>query len=683
MQTDQTDGPTAGGPAQSFDQAVDLFRKGALEEAGDHCRTLLNEWPSHGATLNLLGVLAAYSGDPDAAVELVQLAVKADPRNAEFLTNLGLAYREANELDSAEATLRAALELAPGNGHILQNLSLTLSLMDRGLDELQTLWTWVNHHPGDQAAWIAFADAFAMAHFSQASDAPLLRDVLKACFLKDGIEHQCLARTAAQLLRQHPPVGRLLDLASQCAEAPLFDALRNPKSLESLSDPLVLAVLTRVALPDPGMEVLLTGVRRVLLKAALAATLDEGPALAHPELIFALARHCYLNGYVFLVTDEEREMVETLALGLADKGIASDPSHREAVGVLASYFPLVVWDRLVEVVGLGRSYVSESFTAVLEQQIAEPLEEADLIGTVRSIGAAQGVVSQAVQEQYEENPYPRWNSINLRDPQPVDVVMARLFPDAELKLNRRFAAPRLLIAGCGTGRQVVETHRRFQGVHITGVDLSASSLAYALRKVNEYGCANVELLQADILTLSDWTERFQIIECAGVLHHMEDPIAGWRVLTDLLEAGGLMRIALYSDLARGPVKEVRDWIADQGYGSLDDDIRACRRELIADALDGRQNPVLTWRDFYLLDECRDLLFHVQEHRFTLPDIQEILPELGLELLGFELPAKVRRDFRKMFPEPGSERSLDRWHEYELANPATFTAMYQFWLTKPA
>ena len=58
-------------------------------------------------------------------------------------------------------------------------------------------------------------------------------------------------------------------------------------------------------------------------------------------------------------------------------------------------------------------------------------------------------------------------------------------------------------------------------------------------------------------------------------------------------------------------------------------------------------------------------------------------DLGLELLGFELPAKIRRAFRKMFPEAGSERSLARWHEYEVANPGTFTAMYQFWLTKPA
>lgn len=682
MQTDQTSSPTTGGLAGSFDAAVSLFREGSLEEAGERCRAILSQWPNHAAALNLLGVLAARAGDAATAVELISLAVHTDPENAEFLTNLGLAYREADELDRAEETLRAALELAPGNAHILKNLSLTLGLMGKGLDELQSLWTWVHHHPEDRAAWISFTDAFAIANFSRASDVPALREVLLACFLKDGIEHQRLARAAAHLLRQHPPLRELLDIAGQRDEAILAKALRHPESLQSLSDPLLLAVMRRVALPDPGFEVLLTGVRRTLLEAAVAATLEGGPALANPELIFALASHCYLNGYVFFVTDEERDMVENLALGLADKGVAGDPSHREAIAVLASYFPLVAWDQIAEVVSLGTSHATESFTTILEQQIAEPLDEVELSGTIPSIGAAQGAVSEAVQEQYEESPYPRWISINLRDPQPAAVVMAQLFPEVELTLDRRFDAPRVLIAGCGTGRQVVEADRRFQGVHITGVDLSASSLAYALRKVNEYRCANVELLQADILALADWTKRFQIVECAGVLHHMEDPVAGWRILTDLLEVGGLMKIALYSELARGPVVEVRDRITEQGYGSHDDDIRRFRRKLIEEALDGRPNPVLTWRDFYLLDECRDLLFHVQEHRFTLPDIQEILRELGLELLGFELPAAVRRDFRKMFPEPGSERSLDRWHEYEVANPATFTGMYQFWLTKP-
>ena len=56
-------------------------------------------------------------------------------------------------------------------------------------------------------------------------------------------------------------------------------------------------------------------------------------------------------------------------------------------------------------------------------------------------------------------------------------------------------------------------------------------------------------------------------------------------------------------------------------------------------------------DFYSLSGCRDLLFHVQEHRFTLPQLAVLLAGLGLSFLGFELSdtaiaARYRIDVRE-------------------------------------
>lgn len=111
-------------------------------------------------------------------------------------------------------------------------------------------------------------------------------------------------------------------------------------------------------------------------------------------------------------------------------------------------------------------------------------------------------------------------------------------------------------------------------------------------------------------------------------------------------------------------------------------IRASRAALVDRFRDRAQGPQ-TWRDFFSMDECRDLLFHTQEHRFTLPDIQRILDELDLEFLCFELPQAQTRDlFRQRFPEPGSGRSLTDWHAFETEHPNTFASMYQFWVRKP-
>ena len=56
--------------------------------------------------------------------------------------------------------------------------------------------------------------------------------------------------------------------------------------------------------------------------------------------------------------------------------------------------------------------------------------------------------------------------------------------------------------------------------------------------------------------------------------------------------------------------------------------------------------VLKFSDFYSMSECRDLLFHVQEHQFTIPQIEATLQELRLEFLGFEIADQTTlRNFR--------------------------------------
>ncbi len=89
------------------------------------------------------------------------------------------------------------------------------------------------------------------------------------------------------------------------------------------------------------------------------------------------------------------------------------------------------------------------------------------------------------------------------------------------------------------------------------------------------------------------------------------------------------------------------------------------------------------RTFFSISECRDLLFHVQEHRLTLPDIKAFLAANNLQFLGFELGPRILEQYRMRFPEDEAMTDLDRWHIFESENPRTFTAMYQFWVQKKA
>ena len=98
--------------------------------------------------------------------------------------------------------------------------------------------------------------------------------------------------------------------------------------------------------------------------------------------------------------------------------------------------------------------------------------------------------------------------------------------------------------------------------------------------------------------------------------------------------------------------------------------------------DSEITKVVGFGDFYSLGTCRDLLFHVKEHRFTLPQIEVVLNDLDLRFLGFELRQSwIRRSFSEFYPEKDALTSLSLWHQFELKNPHTFRGMYQFWVQK--
>ena len=77
--------------------------------------------------------------------------------------------------------------------------------------------------------------------------------------------------------------------------------------------------------------------------------------------------------------------------------------------------------------------------------------------------------------------------------------------------------------------------------------------------------------------------------------------------------------------------------------------------------------------------CRDLLFHVQEQQFTLPQVQSALNELDLRFCGFELvDASLLKAFSVQNPAPEALRDLEKWDNFEQENPNAFAGMYQFW-----
>ncbi len=475
---------------------------------------------------------------------------------------------------------------------------------------------------------------------------PALESIATALRLAPGVAQ--LWTQFSELIRyfnlRHPVPAPVRELLSKALEHPAVDpgnlvrpvttlALSRPQPLE---EPLLLRLLEDAVIRDAPLEHLITATRRRML--------DEPLPL---PVMTAIAHQCFNAEYVFDETDEERASVDRLRETiLSGKEV---PDHRYAA--YGAYRPLHTLNRVVPIASLHR------------RQVLEPAEERRLVGTISSLSGAQTPVSAAVQAQYEANPYPRW----LRTQSSLPTVV---LPKA---------VTHVLVAGCGTGQNAITTARRFAGAKVLAVDISRASLAYAQRKTLELGIGGIEYRQADILALGGLAERFDLIECSGVLHHLEDPFEGWRILASLRKPGGFMRIGLYSEAGRRAVVRARALIAAKGFQPDAPGIRACRAEIRARADDPLFAALARNEDFYSMSGCRDLLFHVREHRFDLLQIEAMIERLGLRFLGFEFPdsGETLARYRERFDNP---LDLKSWQRFESEFPDSFARMVQFWVT---
>jgi SAM-dependent methyltransferase len=419
------------------------------------------------------------------------------------------------------------------------------------------------------------------------------------------------------------------------------------------------------------LELLLIKLRSVLLGLASSDALDAAKVDHDATGFFcALAQQCFNNEYVFALGDAEARQANELRDVLLQKLSAGEKISPLLLAAVAAYFPL---HSLPSAQSLLAAQWPDYAADLLRQQVREPMEEAEDRRAIKALTPIDDGVSLQAMQQYEENPYPRW-TVN-----PYTVLVGDMKRHAAAGGSGR--KHEILIAGCGTGQHSIAIAQTSPESRVLAIDISRASLAYARRKTREEGLHNIEYAQADIVKMGNLGRTFDHIEAGGVLHHLADPMGGWRVLLSLLRPNGIMRIGLYSEIARQAFAEARALIAERGYRATDEDIRAFRHTIIRARDEKRWNVLINTLDFYTMSGCRDLLFNVMEHRFKIPEIATFLNEQRLSFLGFELNPQIVEKFRRQYPGPAALTNLDDWCAFEAANPETFLHMYIFSVRK--
>ncbi len=488
-----------------------------------------------------------------------------------------------------------------------------------------------------------------------------LKNILFLLLKRNDVRHKELFG-AFQFLYENQIVNNLKKLDIDFSHTELF-----------INDKLIINSLKKIIYQDPKWEIILTKLRRDICDRI--ANQKEKITNSKLELIIALGEQCFLNEYIYKVTEEEK-----IYINIIIRQCQSNQLNESNISILSCYFPLY---KLLDQIPSLKSFHSsnQNIKELIKLQIEEPINENELSKTIKKLSPINDSISQKVKSQYEENPYPRWrhgNSLIQQKPTIAQAINIEIKPNSISKVigcNKL----KVLIAGCGTGNQIVQA-QRYKNSQITGIDISLSSLSYAQRKINELGINNVELIQMDILEVSLLKEKFDIIESSGVLHHMNNPSKGLEALLRVLKNNGFMKLGLYSELARQGVVKAREYIANKKIQSNQDGIRHFR-ETIFSGKAPELNSLRESPDFYTLSSCRDLCFHAKEHRFTIEELRVTLKSNELKFLGFLLPQPIKSIYKDYFPEDKTQTNLQNWERFEEKHPNTFSSMYQFWVCK--
>jgi SAM-dependent methyltransferase len=532
----------------------------------------------------------------------------------------------------------------------------------------------------------------AFALYMQAVNAAPEVHLYKERFLelaRRGIEivhSEALETAVAACLKTPDLAGEVENWASLQMANPGFQAaygldVRKPFDASSgappitdigpLLRPLFLEGLRSNAVCDPVFEEFIVRVRRHVLDELRK---NGGlPREGYIDLASALSHYAFLTDFILEEADHEQAQI-----GELQRRVETEPPRdAAAIAMLACYRPL---HALANAGDVFRTFKHTKIVSeIVKTQIADRDSLKQAAASIPTLTPVAHETSLRVREQYEGFPYPRWNTLSKRHV--VENWRAEEF-SRKLESQLLDVPARILIAGCGTGRDAAIHAMRFPSSSITAVDVSRTSLAYAVKKARELGLENIAFLQGDILELGRIGQTFDHICCTGVLHHMEDPVEGWRVLCDLLKPGGLMRIGLYSRAGRRAVAAAQDAARRGNYPPTREGILRFRRD--CPRLCDRETllRLAKLQDYYHTSMYRDLLFPAREHRFDLAQIEYMLKRFGLTFEGFYVSADVLTQYRSIFRDDRNATNLRSWSEFESRYPDTFASMYIFWCRKP-
>ncbi|MEP5697441.1 MAG: tetratricopeptide repeat protein, partial [Sneathiella sp.] len=387
-----------------------------------------------------LGLSYAAQGNYHEAIRHYDIGFELAPDNALILNNRSLSHKYLNNTPQALQDLRLAFSIMPDNDNILLNLANMLEATGSSDEALQILEEKLPLHQEKPEFLVAVGKlkklinpVEALLFFRKAAHLEpknsrylnLYADIFninRSLKTFDGLEHDLLLLLSndavdwkklswviPQHLKADPLFKEVQPLLAQAINENADINIDFGKTAQILTNNVLLAALRRIRLSDPELEKLLELFRRQTL-IAVASDIELNPALSNLllKILTPIAEYCFVSEYVFSESVYESQIIEKLLAELEDTGLNSSVESVLKFAITCCYRQPHQTAALISAAKKLKLKNSDDFKGMIKRTLSEPLVERDIQKNVPKLTAISDEISLSVQEQYEENPYPRW-----------------------------------------------------------------------------------------------------------------------------------------------------------------------------------------------------------------------------------------------------------------------------------
>jgi SAM-dependent methyltransferase len=252
--------------------------------------------------------------------------------------------------------------------------------------------------------------------------------------------------------------------------------------------------------------------------------------------------------------------------------------------------------------------------------------------------------SEDVQAQYEAYPYPE------RKPTDERKRLITGSPSLPVEMDhwlwggaRDWSVPlSVLVAGGGTGDALIQLAQLLSDARrpyqITYLDMSVAARRIAEKRAEVRKLEGITFVTGSLLDAGEYGP-FDYIDCCGVLHHLEDPQAGFDALAGAMAPDAGIGLMVYAPHGRSGVYPLQF-----AFGRLFQGVEPRKRLKRAKAIYAALPDAHPFkRNTRLVDHEQgdagfyDLLLHGQDRPFTITEVMAALEAAGLDYAGSPEP----------------------------------------------